>query len=70
MSAEKLSFEESIQRLDFIVKSLEGGKVQMDSALTLFEEGVKLVKELETTLKEIEVKTAKILTESGLEDFK
>jgi exodeoxyribonuclease VII small subunit len=70
VSTEKLSFEEAIQRLDTIVKNLEGGKAQIDEALLLFEEGVKLVKSCESQLKSIEEKTAKILNESGLENFK
>ena len=40
----KPSFEESLLRLDEIVKALEQGEVPLDKALTLFEEGTRLLK--------------------------
>ena len=40
----KVTFEASLSRLDEIVKSLEQGEVPLDQALTLFEEGTRLLK--------------------------
>ncbi len=40
----ELKFEEAIERLEKIVSTLEGGKCDLDESLTLFEEGVSLVK--------------------------
>lgn len=40
--AEKKSFEESILRLENIVKALESGETPLNESLKLFEEGVKL----------------------------
>lgn len=36
-----MSFETSVQRLDAIVRELEGGDLTLERALALFEEGVK-----------------------------
>ena len=41
---EKISFEKSLERIEEIVKSLERGDVPLDEALSLFEEGTKLIK--------------------------
>jgi len=37
-----ISFEQAIKRLEEIVKSLEAGDIEIEEALTLFEEGTKL----------------------------
>lgn len=39
-----MSFEQSLERLDKIVKDLEQGEAPLDEALELFDEGVKLIK--------------------------
>ena len=42
--APELNFEEAMARLEQIVRALEGGNVPLDESLTLYEEGVKLIK--------------------------
>ena len=44
MAEEKMSFEAAIARLEEIVRALESGSTPLDTALSLFEEGVSLVK--------------------------
>ena len=45
MPAKKeITFEQALERLENIVASLENGDAPLDESLTLFEEGVKLVK--------------------------
>lgn len=45
MPAKKeLTFENALERLEEIVSALENGEAPLDTALSLFEEGVKLVK--------------------------
>lgn len=44
MADEKMSFEAAIARLEEIVRALESGDTPLDTALSLFEEGVSLVK--------------------------
>lgn len=40
----EMNFESAIARLEQIVRSLETGSAPLDESLTLFEEGVRLVK--------------------------
>jgi len=47
-------FETSLKRLEEIVKKLETGDLSLDSALELFEEGVKLSRFCHTRLEEAE----------------
>ena len=41
---EKMTFEVAVQRLEEIVRALEGGKSDLDDSLKLYEEGVTLVR--------------------------
>ena len=55
-----MTFEESIIRLEEILKNLEGDKVDLESALVQYEEGVRLLKNchviLESARQKIEQK--------------
>ena len=59
MSTPNLTFEESILRLEEILKQLEGNKVGLETALSRYEEGVGLFKNchsiLESARQKIEV---------------
>lgn len=66
----EISFETALKRLEEIVSLLEKGNADLDNSLKLFEEGVALVKLCDTKLKEVETKTAKILDNGSLKDFK
>lgn len=54
-----LKFEDALKRLEEIVKELEKGDLQLDSALMIFEEGVKLSREcldvLDNAEKKVEI---------------
>ncbi|MDI6757701.1 MAG: exodeoxyribonuclease VII small subunit [Endomicrobiia bacterium] len=56
-------FEDALERLEEIVEALENRDVELDNALSLFEEGVGLVKlcsaKLEETKKKIEILVSK-----------
>ncbi len=54
------TFEESMARLDEIVKMLEQGDRSLDEALALFEEGTALVKSCGKLLDEAEQKVIKL----------
>lgn len=43
MPAKKLSFEESMERLETIVSQLERGEAPLEQSIALFEEGTKLI---------------------------
>lgn len=45
MAGKKLTFEQALERLDEIVKSLESGEAALDESMTLFTEGTKLIKQ-------------------------
>ena len=63
----KQSFEESLLRLDEIVKALEQGEVPLDRALTLFEEGTRLLKSCGKQLDQAEQKVVRLMKgEDGL----
>ena len=68
--AKKESFEDKIKKLELIVSELENGEVDLDSAIDKYTEAMKLVKECDAELKNIEEKVNKIVSENGeLEDF-
>ena len=64
--AKNKTFEESIEELENIVKTLEDGECSLEDAVKLFEKGVKLSNDCHKVLDEAEQKI-KILTESGPE---
>ena len=68
---EEMTFEESLKRLEEIVKDLENGNVQLDDAINKFKEAMDLSKTCNEKLKNAEENVNKILKENGkLEDFK
>ncbi len=58
--AEKNSVESSIKRLEDIVEALESGKVSLEAALDMYEEGIKISKECAEKLKNAELKIKKL----------
>lgn len=71
MAKEELNFEESLKKLEEIVKKLENGTVALDDAITKFTEAMKLASSCNEKLKNAEESINKILTKDGsLEDFK
>ncbi|MDD6480531.1 MAG: exodeoxyribonuclease VII small subunit [Bacilli bacterium] len=71
MAKEELNFEESLKKLEEIVKELENGTVALDDAITKFTEAMKLASSCNEKLKNAEESINKILTKDGsLEDFK
>ncbi len=57
----EMTFEAAMARLEEIVRQLEGGSAPLDESLTLFEEGVALVKLCNTRLDNAEHRV-KVLT--------
>ena len=60
MAAKKLSFEQSLARLDEIVRHLEKGDLPLKDALSLFEEGTSLIKNCGVMLDEAEQQVVKL----------
>lgn len=66
----ELTFEESLQKLESIVKELESGEVMLDDAVNKFTEAMNLSKTCNEKLKNAEDNVNKILKENGkLEEF-
>ena len=65
---EKKTFEENMTRLDEIVERLERNDTPLDETITYFEEGLKLVNELEKRLKGYEAKVEELLKASEKND--
>lgn len=63
MSKEEMTFESAITRLEEIVRALEAGSEALDTSLSLFEEGIGLVKFCNSKLDNAEQKI-KILVNS------
>ena len=64
--SEAPDFENALKRLEEIVKKLENGDLPLDSALELFEEGIKLSRLCHTKLEEAERRVEILLkNESG-----
>lgn len=57
----KPSFRAELERLEDIVRSLEGDGLDLDQALKLFEEGVLKLKSARKLLKESELKVKKVM---------
>ena len=60
MNEKYLSFEESINRLDEIVRSLEKGDAPLSESLKLFEEGTGLISNCDKLLSEAEQTVVKL----------
>ena len=60
MKQESLTFEQSLTRLDEIVRHMEKGDVPLEEALSLFEEGTKLVGVCNQLLDEAELKVVRL----------
>ncbi len=60
MASKKLTFEQSLARLDEIVKHLEKGDLPLADSLKLFEEGTALIASCGKMLDEAEQKVVKL----------
>ena len=66
MSKEK-KFEENLADLEAIVQKLESGDVALEEAITEFQKGMKLSKELQDTLDQAEKTLVKVMQADGTE---
>ena len=73
MNKNNMTFEESMQRLEQIVRSMERGDVPLEESLKLFQEGTQLVADCEKLLENAQLQVKKVLAASDgsmiLEDF-
>ena len=60
MNEKNMTFEQSMQRLEQIVRAMERGDVALDESLKLFQEGTELVRNCGKLLDEAELQVKKI----------
>ncbi|BBD42796.1 exodeoxyribonuclease VII small subunit [Streptococcus anginosus] len=66
MSKEK-KFEENLADLEVIVQKLENGDVPLEEAISEFQKGMQLSKELQKTLDQAEKTLVKVMQADGTE---
>jgi exodeoxyribonuclease VII small subunit len=62
------SFEERLNRLESLSEKLREGKIPLEEAVSIFEEGMKLAKDLEKELAKIERKVEILVNEPEKKD--
>ena len=61
MAAKQLKFQEAMSRLDEIVALLNNNELELEEAMSLFEEGLKLSTQCEKQLKKFETKMDQLM---------
>ena len=73
MNEENMTFEQSMQRLEQIVRAMERGDVALDESLKLFQEGTELVQTCTKLLDDAQLQIKKVMTAADgspvMEDF-
>ena len=70
MANKEKKFEEKITDLEKIINELESGNIDLEESIDKYTEAMKLVKECDEKLKNIEKQISKIVLENGnTEDF-
>ena len=74
MNQENKTFEQSMQRLEQIVRAMERGDVALEESLKLFQEGTELVRSCGKLLEDAQLQVKKILVAADgspvMEEFK
>ena len=68
MPTKDKSFEESMNPLEEIINDLEKNEKPLDETITLFEEGLQLVKACDTKLKKFETQINDVIRKNGETD--
>ena len=62
MNPQNKTFEESMARLEQIVRAMERGDVSLEESLKLFQEGTELVRSCQKLLDDAQLQVKKIMT--------
>lgn len=65
---ENNTFKEAMLRLETIVSQLEKNEIELEEAISLFEEGLKLVEMCDTQLKTFENKVNQLINDNQKEN--
>ncbi len=67
---ERQSLEEALNRLEEITRSLEGGEIELDRSLDLYEEGVRLVRLAEEAIRDAETRIERLNSDGTVSELK
>ena len=62
-------FEASLKKLEGLVDQMESGELSLEASLKIFEEGIKLTKECQKALKEVEQKVSLLMEKNGEQPY-
>ena len=65
----KMTIEESFAKLDEMVRALESDEISREDSFTLYEEGMKLLRDVNGRIDEVEKKIRKVEEDGTTEDF-
>jgi exodeoxyribonuclease VII small subunit len=65
MAEKKATLQDDLKRLEEIVRALEAEEIDLDKAITLFEEGVKRLRTAREQLTAVEQRVQKVLEQAG-----
>jgi exodeoxyribonuclease VII small subunit len=60
------TLEEALDRLEQITRSLEGGEIELEESLSLYEEGVRLVRLAEETIRSAELRIERLHSDGSV----
>lgn len=63
----KVNFEQSIKQLDELVETMEQGDIPLETALKNFETGIKLIRECQSELNQVEQKIQVLIQQNDSE---
>ncbi|MEE8483489.1 MAG: exodeoxyribonuclease VII small subunit [Nitrospinota bacterium] len=64
MKSEKIKFEKALKRLGEIVDTLEGGEMELEKSIEIFEEGIKMTRVCQEHLIQAEKKIEKLVKDN------
>ena len=62
-------FEASLKKLEGLVDQMESGELSLEDSLKIFEEGIKLTRECQKALKEVEQKVSLLVEKNGEQPY-
>lgn len=65
-----MKFEDNLNKLESLVRQMEGGSMNLDQMIAAFEEGRTLVKACQEELKSVQLKIEKVTKSGAVEELK
>ena len=66
----KIKFEDKMKKLEKLINDLENGEIDLEKSIETYTEAMKLIKECDDELTNMEQHVSKIIMENGaMEDF-